>query len=210
MATTLPALTEEQRNELTDSRSPFTAEDRVTIAMAWTLAGGHTEKAAAKATRILGREVLASTIRQWRTRSWWLQAEEIGKSWLQKDLEHKYTRLLHETEKEILDRVKTGDTKVVNGELVRVPVSLRDLVGAHAVVSDKRSMIRGEPTSRKEDSGIALAAKLFELLQRQGEKSIEQMPSAIDGEWTEVASPATDSDEVPETPVGPSAQIEED
>ena len=67
-------------------------------------------------------------------------------------------------------------------------------------------MIRGEPTSRKEDSGIALAAKLFELLQTQGEKRI----SAIEGEYTEVGSQELGVDEVTVDPVGPLAQLEEE
>lgn len=158
--------------------------------------GGEQAKAAARASRVLEREIPAATLRQWIRRSWWPQALDLGRGMLQKDLAHKYTRLLMETEKEMFDRVKNGEEKLVNGKLVRVPVSLRDLVGAHAVVSDKRAMIYGEPTSRKEDSGVALAHKLVELLQKQGERQIKDLPTPLEGEFTEVATPQTDSDEV--------------
>lgn len=184
MTANLPALTDEQRTELTDSRSDFTAEDRVAIAMAYITSGGNAEKAAHRATAMIKREVKASTLRQWRRRSWWPGAEEMAKKWLQIDLENKYTRFLIVTEQEMLDRVENGDTRLDKaGEPVRVPVSLRDLVGAHAVVSDKRAMIRGEPTSRKEDSGLALAHKLAEALQGLGEKRISDMPTPIEGEF---------------------------
>jgi hypothetical protein len=57
-------------------------------------------------------------------------------------------------------------------------------------------MMHGEPTSRKEDTGVALAHKLVELLQQQGERQIKEMPAPLEGEYTEVAEPQTDSDEV--------------
>lgn len=114
---------------------------------------------------------------------------------LRKDLAHKYARLLQETEKEILDRVQNGDARLNReGEVVRVPASLRDLVGTHAIVSDKEAMLHGEPTSKREDSGVALAHKLVELLQQQGERQLKG--TAIEGEYTEVVTPATDNDEV--------------
>ena len=202
----LPTLTDAQRTELTDSRSPFSAEDRVVVAMCFISCGGEQAKAAARATRVLGKDIPAGTLRQWLRRTWWPQALELGRGMLQQELAHKYTRLLLETEKEILDRVKNGEMKAINGELIRVPASLRDLVGAHAVMSDKRAMLYGEPTSRKEDSGMALAHKLVGLLQKQGERQIKDMREPIEGEYTEVATPQTDSDEVLETPDGASPQ----
>jgi len=185
----LPALTDNQRQELTDSRSPFTAEDRVAIAMCWLTSGGHAAKAAHRASQLCEREVDAGTIRKWRSRTWWPQAEELGRQALQKDLDAKYTQLLNETTKEILDRVKEGDWKIVNGEKVRVPVSMRDLVGGHAIVSDKRAMIRGEPTSRKEDTGLALAQQLLDLLHQRGEKHLRD---ALPGEYEVVTDDEVD------------------
>ena len=189
-------LTDDQRQELTESRSPFSAEDRVVVAMCFISCGGEQAKAAARATRVLGKKIPAATLRQWLRRAWWPQALEAGRGMLQKELAHKYTRLLLETEEGMLDRVTKGDWKVINGEQVRVPVTLRDLVGAHAIIADQRAMIYGEPTSRKEDSGLLLAHKLVGLLQKQGEEQIKDMPEPIEGEFTEVASPKPDSDEV--------------
>lgn len=185
-------LTDDQRRDLTDSRSDFSAEDRVVIATAYILSRENSALAADRATKTLGREVLAGTIRQWKRRAWWPKAEEVGRLVLRSDLENKYVALLAETEEGMADRIADGDVRIFmcrdsDGASTpmerRVPVTLRDLVGAHAIVSDKLAMMRGEPTGRKEDTGVALAMKLADLLQQRGEKKIA---AAIDGEFEEV------------------------
>lgn len=185
----LPALTEEQRQELTDPRSDFSAEDRVAIAMTHILAGGNAGLAAARASRMLSKEIPAATIRQWKRRPWWLQASDIAKQMLQKELEDKYTRFLHKTEEEMLDRVENGDYRLTkDGQVIRVKVTLRDLVGGHAIVSDKRAMLRGEPTSRTEDVGLALAKKLADVLHRTGEKQLHA--TVLEGDFEVVEEPS--------------------
>ena len=84
----------------------------------------------------------------------------------------------------MVDRVKNGNTVMHNGEKVMVPVALRDLVNAHGIIVDKRAMIRGEPTSRKQDTGVELILKLAKVLQQQGEKALTD--TTVDGEWEEV------------------------
>jgi len=180
----VPILSDAERKELTDPRSDYTAEDRIAIAVAFILSSGNSAEAARTATKMLGREVPADNVRQWRRRAWWPVAEDYARTILQKDLEHKYTRIVHETERQILDRVLNGDSRMTkDGAVVKVPATLRDLVGAHSQISDKRAMIRGEPTSRKEDSGTALIGKLIEQLQAHGEKKIEM---SIPGEYEHI------------------------
>ena len=202
----LPALTDDERRDLTDPRSEYTAEERVVVAMTFILCGEKSALAAHRASKALDREIPAGTLRQWRRRDWWPLAEAAGKRRLQEDLENGYTRILHLTESNILDRIENGDSrpnplagrpvllKAADREedeewgtepaFIPVPVTLRDLIGAHAVVSDKRAMLRGEPTSRKEDTGLALAMKLAEAFHRMGQEALDRKDGAVDGEFT--------------------------
>jgi len=185
MMGTALALTDEQRQLIHDSRSPYSAEDRVCAVMAFVVSGGNSEEAARKAEIAIGQPLNAGTLRQWKSRApWWDEALQIARAQLQVELDAKYTRLLHETEKEMLKRVKFGDTHLdKEGDEHLVPVKLRDLVVAHGVISDKRAMIRGEPTSRKETTGVDLILRLADALQKQGEKKIaEAIPGTFDRE----------------------------
>jgi len=177
----IPMLTEEQRKNIHDSRSPYSAEDRICAVMAFIVSGGNSEEAARKASISIGQQLTAGTLRQWKSRSsWWPEGEDIARKMLQQELDRKYTRLLIETEKEIMDRVKLGDHKVTkDGDIIRVPVTFQHLVTGHAIISDKRAMLRGEPTSRKEDSGVDLLLRLAKALQSDGEKKVGQ---TIEGE----------------------------
>lgn len=178
----IPVLTDEQRQIIHDSRSPYSAEDRICAVMAYVVSGGNSEEAARKASTSIGQQLNAGTLRQWKHRStWWPEAEQIARKLLQQDLGNKYTRILFETEKEICDRIKVGDPHVnKDGDVTRVPVKFRDLVTGHAIISDKRAMLYGEPTSRKEDTGVALLLRLAEALQSDGERKIEK---PIEGEF---------------------------
>lgn len=177
----LPPINDELRHSLTDPRSDFTAEDRIAVAMCFLLDGGNATKAAKRAEVMLGREVKPETLRQWRRRAWWHEAEDYAKHFLQKDLEARYTQFIHKTEEQMLDRVLNGEERITkDGSIIRVKPSLRDLTGAHAIITDKRAMIRGEPTQRNEDTGTKLLGKLVEELQKRGKEKIKD---SIDGNY---------------------------
>ena len=188
----LPVISDDERRDLTDPRSEFTAEDRVFFAMTYIHAGENSALAAARIGKVLDREMDGSTIRQWKRRTWWPVAIDAAKKYLQIELDNKYTRLIHLTEKEMVDRIMNGDVKLVTlkqGSTTyvseeRVPVSLRDLVGAHAIISEQRARIRGTGQKEASATGLDLAMKLAEMLQQQGEKKIA---SAIPGEYEDVS-----------------------
>lgn len=184
----VPILTDEQRNLITDVRSPYSAEDRIACAVAYLVEGGNAESAAKKATMMIGQDVKAGTIRQWKARDiWWSEAETIARRILQQDLDRKYTRLLHLTEKELVERVLKGNSVLTkDGTVVRVPVPFRELVTGHGVISDKRAMLRGEPTSRKEDMGVELLLKLADALHKSGAEQLLKAPVTVDGEFEEI------------------------
>ena len=97
----LPTLSDALRDEMTDSRSDFTAEDKLAVVMAYLISGGNSVKAA-KLSAI--HEMKANTIRQWKKRAkWWPNAEAHAKALLQKDLDARYTQMMHRTQEEIME-----------------------------------------------------------------------------------------------------------
>ena len=95
MSELIPQITDDLRIKMTDSRSQFSAEEKMAVCMAYLITGGNSSKAAE-----LGcvPEMKPATIRQWKARSaWWDEAEAHAKMLLQKDLERAYTKMLHAT-----------------------------------------------------------------------------------------------------------------
>lgn len=186
MADLIPEVTDALRIELTDSRSQFTAEDKIAVVMAYLITGGNSSKAADLSAV---HEMKAATIRQWKKRSkWWANAEAFAKSLLQKDLDRAYTKMLHRTEAEIFDRVEQGDVVLLkDGSQVRKPLGGKDLMYIHGIIHDKRAMLRGEPTSRTEKvNPLEVVNELAKLLQKQGEAK-RQETSPLDN-WEGIPS----------------------
>lgn len=165
-------LPESLRVELEDTRSPFTADDKMAAVMAYLITGGNSSKAVELAA-VPGLK--PATLRQWKSRcAWWDKAEQHAKTLLQTDLDYAYTRMLHRTEKEIFDRVENGDTVLAkDGSMVRKPLGGKDLMYIHGIIHDKRAMIRGEPTSRTEKvNPMDVVQELAKVLQKQGEQTV--------------------------------------
>jgi hypothetical protein len=184
MTEIIPQLTDELRKLMTDSRSQFSAEDKMCAAMAYLVSGGNSTRAAQMAA-VEGLK--PATIRQWKKRgNWWPEAEAHAKMLLQKDLERSYTKMLHRTEQEIFDRVEKGDWILAkDGTQVRKPLLAKDMIYIHGVVHDKRAMIRGEPTSRTEKiDPVQRVNDLAKALQDQGEGTKEE--SVSDDGWDSI------------------------
>jgi len=66
-------------------------------------------------------------------------------------LDAAFTDVIDLAVKEIKERIENGDYHVTrNGQVVRSPVSMRDLAIVQAINIDKRELLRGNPTSRSE------------------------------------------------------------
>jgi hypothetical protein len=177
MTELIPQMTDELRLLMTDSRSQFSAEDKMCAVMAYLVTGGNSTKAAEMAAV---EDLKPATIRQWKKRgNWWPEAEAHAKMLLQKDLERAYTKMLHRTEKEIFDRVENGDVLISkDGNYIRKPLTGKDLITIHGIVHDKRAMIRGEPTSRTERvDPLKVVRDLADALQAQGNATKEEAVS---------------------------------
>ena len=108
------------------------------------------------------------TISEWKNKAqWWLPVLSKIKKDKNDELDADLTQLIHVTSTEILDRLKDGDSYVTSeyvvktfGEgkeakdklvkqdvLKRKPVTARDLGALLNTIYDKRTMLRGDPTS---------------------------------------------------------------
>lgn len=182
-------LTPAQARLLGDPRSPFSAEERLLAVMAYIVSGNK----ATEAVRLAGLEDRLSPelLRKWKCNApWWDEAYAIAKARLQDELDAKYTRLIHKLSEEVDDRILHGNAQMTkDGDIVRVPVSLREAVTALGILSDKRAMIRGEPTSRSADQGLAVLDKVLDRLQSVGETKRE----ALEGDYEVITYEESDT-----------------
>jgi hypothetical protein len=115
-------------------------------------------------------KVPEGTIRAWKQTEWWSDIISRIHSEEDEELDTKLTKLVNKAVDHVNDRLDSGDwiydTK--RGELLRKPVSSRDLAIVAAITVDKRQLLRGQPTSRVEKvshderlSKLALQFKQF-------------------------------------------------
>lgn len=104
-----------------------------------------------RAERMTG--VPKATIRHWsKNAEWWPTVSEGIRKTLQAELDGRWTGLLHLAADEIEDRLENGDIKwdQKNEKYVAVPVGAKDLTVITSILSEKRALLRGDPTSRTE------------------------------------------------------------
>lgn len=95
--------------------------------------------------------VAESAIRGWIKQEWFkLLMDEIRQENDQK-IDVKFNQIIDSALNQLQDRVENGD-HILNkhGEMIRRPVSARDLSIVSAINIDKRQLLRGKPTSRSE------------------------------------------------------------
>lgn len=131
-------------------------------------------------------KVSVPTIKKWKKEAWFQNyLQEIREENGQK-LDAFFTRIAEKALQAVEDRIANGDFHVTrDGDVIRKPMSGKDLSLVTAINIDKRQLLRGEPTSRSESVGGNLPvvtklenlAKTFEDLARHGRK-----PKLIDVE----------------------------
>ena len=161
-------ITDEQRQELTHANSPYSAEDRVAVAIAYLMTGENSHQAAA----LCPFDIEPGTIRQWKKRGgWWLLAMDLARKFLNEELEAKYTVMMHKTVDSLMDRLEHGDEVITKDGIQRVEVKAADLLKIHDKLSERRALLRGDGTAKsavKKDDPISLAVKLAKLLHQKG------------------------------------------
>ena len=140
-------------------------------------------------------EVPESTLKLWRKQEWFQQV--LREVWSENNelLNTKLTNSIQKAQDLLADRLENGDAKVLKtGEIVRVPISGKDLALITAIQFDKRQILRGEPTTRTEsvsagertDNNLAKLAEAFKSLADKTRK-----PEVIDVTDAEIVPDAT-------------------
>lgn len=130
------------------------------------------------------------TIRQWYKQQWFKDLLEEVRGENNEKIDSKFTEIMDGALDQLKDRIVNGDHKLNmrTGEVVRVPVSARDLSIVTAINVDKRQLLRGKPTQRTET--ISDARKLerlasnFERLAKG--QSLLAGKEVVDGDFVEV------------------------
>lgn len=126
---------------LHDPRSTYTPQQKVTGCAYYMVYGNSKE-----VERRTG--IPAHTIRQWKSKAdWWIPTLAWLRKQKQDELDSHLTNIIHSGIDEINDRIQNGDTKVVRGELIKVPMTGKDLAYVASIMFDKRALIRGDVTS---------------------------------------------------------------
>jgi hypothetical protein len=134
---------------------PHSVEAKLEAAVAYLITGNSEE--AGEIVGIPGR-----TIRYWMKQSWWEDIIAEARTVKQKELDAIWTSLIHHSAKQLRERLQKGDEVVLkDGTIVSAAVKARDLALIMATAVDKRAVMRGEVTNRKET--VSTEKKLQEL-----------------------------------------------
>jgi len=110
----------------------------------------------------------AATIRKWKVEPWWEDYARLCHIQIKDRMAAKFSRIALQAAEEIEDRLTYGDYRWTKEGLTRVPVSAKDAMVIAGISTDKRAILRSEPTSitGRADSRLD---KLLDRLQKVGE-----------------------------------------
>ena len=173
-------------SELVGPGSKYTDEDRRRAAVEYLIAGNM-----AKVSRSTG--IAESTLCEWKKSEWWVHVSEEVRSEKGDEVDARLTQVIDSAFEQAQDRVEQGDFRVnKHGELIRVPMSGRDLVIAGATAMDKQRLLRNQPTSissKTQEDNLARLARVFQYVSRNSVWNPETqeygLPS-IEGECEEI------------------------
>ncbi len=116
-----------------------------------------------------------STVRSWEKSEWWQKMVSVAHEEHDKKLDAIFTQNIMLIGEQLQDRVKSGDYRLnKKDELIRVPMSGRDLSIAGGVTYDKRSLLRGRPTSIQRNDTDKHLQELKEHFERIANSKIIQ------------------------------------
>lgn len=121
-------------------------DTKLEAAIAYIITGNSLE--AAKLCNVPDR-----TIRYWTTMSWWEDVLAEAHRVKQKELDAIWTALIHKAADGIRKRIDQGEARLIakTGEIKQVPVTAKDLAVIMSIATEKRALLRGQPTQRKEN-----------------------------------------------------------
>lgn len=126
---------------------------------------------------------------EWKKEQWFRDLLQEIRDENNAKLDAKFTAIAEKALEQVDDRLEHGDFHITrDGEILRKPLSGKDLIFVGDKSLDKRQLLRGEPTSRSESVGGNLTvvnkleelAKTFENLAKIGRKP--QVIDVVDAE----------------------------
>ena len=145
----------------------YSADDVEKVAIAYFLCG--TVKATIEFFQSQqGIRLGHSTISKWMDREEWITATARIKKVHNDTLDTRMSSIISKAFSAVEDRMENGDVVIVKGEMMRKPVSMRDLAWTAAVLFDKRQIARKLPTrisggESSDDKLAQIAAKLGQI-----------------------------------------------
>ncbi len=135
--------------------------------------------------------VPVATIRGWRREQWFITLLEEIRDENNENLDARFTQIVNKAQDLILDRLENGDTVLTKmGELIKKPVSIRDLALVGAITVDKRQIIRNKPTSIQEQQVTPIIGRLEQLAENfkalASKKEIPSNQVIVDVEYKEI------------------------
>lgn len=104
-----------------------------------------------RATSCKRTGISVSTYAKWVTKPWYKQCLAVLQEQMDNDLDANLTGLAHKATEKLADRIEHGDFIFdKNNDLVRKPMSGRDIGVNFATIFDKRQLLRNKPTSVSE------------------------------------------------------------
>lgn len=124
--------------------TPHDFTTKLEAAIAYLMTGSTEE--AGRMVNVPGR-----TIRSWTQESWWEDVIKEAQTVKQKELDAIWTGLIHKAADKLRTTIDEGETVLTKtGETKKIPVKAKDLAIIMSIAVDKRALMRGQATSRKE------------------------------------------------------------
>lgn len=139
-------------------------------------------------------KVPEANIRNWRKQQWFQEYMQEIRNENQDKIDAKFTSIAEKALEQLSDRLEHGDFHVTrDGDVIRKPISGKDLSLITAINIDKRQLLRGEPTSRSAstDGTAPVVDKLEKLAEtfsnlakfgRPKTEIIDVTPEKVDGQ----------------------------
>jgi hypothetical protein len=126
-------------------------------------------------------------IRQWKGMPWWRELESEIRQTQNIEMDTKLSKIVDKSLDAVLDRVENGDFiyDQKSGQIRRRPAALRDIHRVSVDMLDKRELLRGGASERKENTQISVVEQL-KILAAEFAKWQTKPKETIDVEMVEV------------------------
>ena len=152
--------------EIVATGSKYSDEDRRRAVLEYSIYG-----VMSKVSKSTG--IPEPTLSKWKNSDWWVSLRVEVETEKEEHILAQHTAIVEKVGEEIQDRLDNGDTQLVQGKPVKVPVKARDLALVGGISFDKRRLILNQPTSITDKSAnMDVLLKQFEQIARESRDRI--------------------------------------